>query len=145
MTAYLICVIGCAFLWARMEIAIEGKDGWASSLPTWRIEHHILLDLFWGGRVMTGYHLWAFTGVLALFHLPLAWTGTWSIREELRVLGGVAFFWIAEDALWFAMNPHYGIRALRPERAPWHPRWFLGLPADYWIFGALGVLALALS
>ena len=52
------------------EIQIEGPNGWATSLPTWRIEHHPLLDIFWGGRAMTGYHAWFFSFILLVFHLP---------------------------------------------------------------------------
>jgi hypothetical protein len=49
-----------ALFFAQTEIQIEGAAGWAAALPTWRIEHHWLLDLFWGGRPMTGYHAWCF-------------------------------------------------------------------------------------
>jgi hypothetical protein len=45
-----------AFFFANVEIQIEGAHGWAASLPTWRIEKHQLLDIFCGGRPMTGYH-----------------------------------------------------------------------------------------
>src|SRR5690242_5379610 len=38
-----------AFFFAHAEIEIEGAGGWAANLPTWRIERHWLLDLFWGG------------------------------------------------------------------------------------------------
>jgi hypothetical protein len=49
-------VVLLAYFFANVEIQIEGSAGWAANLPTWRIEHHWLLDLFWGGRPMTGYH-----------------------------------------------------------------------------------------
>jgi hypothetical protein len=35
-----------AFFFANVEIQIEGAAGWAANLPTWRIEHHWLLDIF---------------------------------------------------------------------------------------------------
>ena len=44
-----------AFFFAKVEVHIEGPGGWAANLPTWRIEQHVLLDLFWGGRAMTGW------------------------------------------------------------------------------------------
>ncbi len=53
-----------AFFFAQVEIQIEGARGWAASLPTWRIEGHWLLDLFWGGRPLTGYHAWIFSFML---------------------------------------------------------------------------------
>ena len=37
------------FFFAQNEIQIEGAAGWAANLPTWRIEHHWLLDIFWEG------------------------------------------------------------------------------------------------
>ncbi len=50
-----LCWVGLmAFFFAEVEIQIEGGAGWATSLPTWRIEQHWLLDIFWGGRAMTG-------------------------------------------------------------------------------------------
>jgi hypothetical protein len=45
----LLWVVLAAFFFAQVEIQIEGPAGWASSLPTWRIEDHWLLDIFWGG------------------------------------------------------------------------------------------------
>jgi hypothetical protein len=51
---YMAWVLVMAFFFANAEIQIEGGAGWATSLPTWRIEHHWLLDIFWGGRAMTG-------------------------------------------------------------------------------------------
>jgi len=55
-------------LFAEVEIQIEGAAGWASSL---RLEDrdHWLLDLFWGGRPMTGYHAWVFSFMFLAFHL----------------------------------------------------------------------------
>jgi len=58
---YLGWVALMAFFFAKVEIQIEGAAGWASALPTWRIESHWLLDIFWGGRPMTGYHAWVFS------------------------------------------------------------------------------------
>jgi hypothetical protein len=54
-------VLALAYLFARVEVEIEGEAGWAANLPTWRIEEHLLLDIFWGGRALTGYHLWMFS------------------------------------------------------------------------------------
>jgi len=47
----LLCwVLLLGLFFAKTEIQIEGAHGWAASLPTWRIEKHLLLDMFWGGR-----------------------------------------------------------------------------------------------
>lgn len=131
-----------AFFFANAEIQIEGGAGWATSLPTWRIEKHWLLDLFWGGRAMTGYHAWVFTFMVLVFLLPLAFNGRWRGRDLVLALGGLAAFWVAEDLLWFVVNPAYGYGRLDPVHVPWHPRWLLGLPVDYW-WGAAMAAAMA--
>jgi hypothetical protein len=53
---------------------------------------------------------------------------------ESLIQGSLMLFWIFEDALWFALNPAYGLHRLTPDGAPWHPHWLLGLPADYLVF-----------
>lgn len=69
-----------AFFFAQVEIQIEGPAGWAANLPTWRVDKHWLLDIFWGGRAMTGYHAWVFPFVALMFHLPVFLRGRWSWR-----------------------------------------------------------------
>lgn len=141
----LIYVALLAFFFAQVEIQIEGAAGWAANLPTWRIEEHWLLDIFWGGRPMTGYHAWVFSFMALAFHFPTAVTGTWSWRLETRLLGCLAAFWIIEDWLWFVCNPAYGYAAFHPEFIPWHRHWFLGMPVDYLVMGSLGLACIAWS
>jgi hypothetical protein len=141
----LAAVVFIGYLFANVEIQIEGAAGWASNLPTWRIERHWLLDLFFGGRAMTGYHAWVLPCILAFFHLPMAFNGAWSWRLEARAAACFIFFWIAEDALWFICNPAFGWARLTPADAVWHKHWILGLPADYWIFTVIGTLLFAWS
>jgi hypothetical protein len=136
--SYLAFVFFLAFVFAKVEIQIEGGAGWAKNLPTWRIESHWLLDLFWGGRPMTGYHAWIMVFVAAMFHLPLFFMEAWSWNLELKLIGGLILFWVIEDFIWFVINPHFGLRKFKKEHVPWHPRWILGLPVDYWIFFPLG-------
>ena len=139
-------VATCAFFFANVEIQIEGANGWAASLPvTFRVEEHWLLDIFWGGRVLTGYHAWVFSFMALMFHLPFALLGRWSCRLEARVLASIGLFWIIEDALWFVLNPAFGWAQLTPEHVPWHTHWFLGLPVDYWTFSAVAAALLVWS
>lgn len=143
--ALLSFVVVLAFFFAQVEIQIEGSAGWAANLPTWRVERHWLLDIFWGGRPMTGYHAWVFSFMALVFHLPSVLLGRWSWQIELRILGALALFWICEDWFWFVFNDAYGVARFAPEFAPWHKYWVLGVPADYCVLGTLGLAALLWS
>jgi hypothetical protein len=139
----LLGVAVLAYFFANVEIQIEGPDGWASKLPvTFRIEGHWTLDVFWGGRPMTGYHAWIFSFMLLAFHLPLLFAGQWSLKLEARTVACVAVFWVIEDLLWFVLNPAFGWSRLVSRQIPWHKHWFLGLPSDYWSFTVVAALLL---
>lgn len=138
-------VVMLAYFFAHAEIQIEGGAGWAANLPTWRIEQHWLLDVFWGGRPMTGYHAWLFPFITLFFHLPLFFIGHWSWRAECLVLACIMLFWIVEDFLWFLLNPAYGLARFHAEAIPWHKHWLWIAPADYWIFSSVMFLLLWIS
>ena len=137
----LAAVIGLGFAFAKLEVAIEGPHGWATSLPTWRIGGRWWNRWLFGGREMTGYHAWALPTVLGLIHLPAVADWSWSWSGEARLIACYVLFWIAEDIWWFLLNPAWGLARFRPDHATWHPRWVLGLPLEYWTCGipALGV------
>lgn len=128
-----------SFFFARIEIEIEGAAGWAANLPTWRIEKHWLLDIFWGGRAMTGYHAWMFPFIALFFHFPIALTGRWNLKMEARLLACIMYFWIVEDFLWFVLNPAFGIAHFNQFDVPWHKRWLWFAPLDYWIYTCLAI------
>lgn len=134
------CVLVLALFFAQAEIHIEGDAGWAANLPTWRIEKHWLLDIFWGGRAMTGYHAWVFSFVAIFFHFPLFFMAQWSLPLEARVIGAIMLFWITEDFLWFILNPAFGWARFRQEHALWHKNWVGGAPVEYWIFAGASAL-----
>ena len=131
-------VLLLSFFFAKVEIHIEGSDGWAAKLPTWRIEKHWLLDIFWGSRPMTGYHAWVFSFITLFFHAAIFVYGSWTPQLEARILACLIFFWILEDFLWFVLNPAFGIAKFRPEHIPWHKHWFLGMPVEYTGFTCIG-------
>lgn len=133
-----------AAIFALTEIQIEGSAGWAANLPTWRIEQHWALDLFWGGRAMTGYHAGVFSFMALVFHLPIVMT-SWSWRLEARVLGSLLLFWPLEDLLWFLLNPAYGWARFSAAAAPWHKHWWMGAPVDYYAALLLAAVAFTLS
>ena len=134
-----------SFFFAQVEIQIEGAAGWAAGLPTWRIESHWLLDLFWSGRPMTGYHAWVFPFIAMVFHLPIFLPGRWSWRVEARIVAMIMLFWVIEDALWFVLNPAFGGGKFSAGNIPWHKNWWMGLPVDYWISTAVGSVLFAWS
>lgn len=138
-------VLLLAFFFAQVEIQIEGAGGWAANLPTWRVEKHWLLDIFWGGRAMTGYHAWVFPFIALVFHFPLFLAAHWSWRAEARILASIMLFWVAEDFLWFVCNPAYGIARFTPADVAWHKHWIGFAPADYWFSTAAAMLLLWLS
>jgi uncharacterized membrane protein len=134
-----------AYFFAQVEIQIEGTAGWAANLPTWRIESHWLLDIFWGGRAMTGYHAWVFPCVALFFHFPLLFAGHWSWRAEARVIACIMLFWVIEDFLWFVCNPAYGLERFNPADVAWHKYWIAFAPADYWFSVCVAMVLLWVS
>lgn len=138
MTLAWVALLGLFF--AQTEIQIEGSAGWAANLPTWRIEKHWLLDIFWGGRAMTGYHAWVFPFIAMFFHFPFFFMQRWSWRLQARAVASIMLFWIVEDFLWFVMNPAFGLGRFNPVDASWHKHWFLFAPTDYWMFTGISIL-----
>ncbi|PWF49327.1 hypothetical protein [Massilia glaciei] len=136
----LAAIFVLAFFFAKAEIHIEGDAGWAANLPTWRIEKHWLLDVFWGGRPMTGYHAWVFPFIFIFFHFPLFYMAEWSWQLEARVVASIMLFWIVEDFLWFLLNPAFGWKRFHPQYVTWHKHWIGGAPIEYWLFSALSAL-----
>ena len=134
-----------AFFFAQVEIQIEGAAGWAEALPTWRIEKHWLLDIFWGGRAMTGYHAWVFPFVALVFHLPVFFRGRWTWRMEARIVATIMLFWTIEDSLWFGLNPAFGWNKFSAAHIPWHKHWWGPLPVDYWVSTVVGLVLLVWS
>ncbi len=128
-----------AFLFAKVEIEIEGGDGWAAKLPTWRIQNR-LTELFYGGRPLTGYHLWVQLFVLVFCHVPYAYGVPRTLRNEALVVSFMILFWIVEDFLWFVVNPRFGIRKFKAREIWWHEKaWWLIAPREYFLMGGLAV------
>ena len=143
--ALLAGIVLLAFLFAKLEIQIEGPHGWAAGLPTWRLPKTSPWRRLFGGREVTGYHVYAFAFMAAVFHLPLLYLQTPGLRIEARILASLGLFWTLEDFLWFALNPAFGLRRFRREHVPWHPHWFCGIPVDYLAMLAAGALLYAFS
>lgn len=132
-------VVASAVLFALVEIQIEGPHGWAENLPTWRVENK-WTRLLYSKRALTGYHLYVQLLLVVLSHVAFAFfPQLWSWAQEGKAICFLIYFFIVEDFLWFAFNPAYGLRKFRKEHIHWHaPTWWLVMPRDYWVFGALG-------
>lgn len=138
-------VLLLAFFFANVEIQIEGPNGWASDLPTWKMQNNRIAELLWADKPITGYHVWVFSFMLLAFHTPLIFLRTITLKLEARIIGSLMLFWIIEDAFWFALNPAFGLSKLKPEFVPWHRNWFMNVPVDYFIFPAIGLLLILFS
>lgn len=128
-------------LFALLEIQIEGKNGWAAALPTWKKpvnKKGFLRFLSDPNQPQTGYHtyLWAF--LFTISHLVFLLTD-WTIQKEIYVISYYILLTTVEDFLWFVFNPHYGTKKFKKGLVPWHTNWFLGIPRNYWISYPLGI------
>lgn len=113
-----------AFFVAKLEIQIEGKDGWAKKLPTWRKD--------FGNFTLTGYHFWLNIVFLSCFHLPFVVGLPWQFLTELQTIGGFILFWLLEDFMWFVFNPNYGLKNFNKISVSWHKNWFGPFPCIYY-------------
>ena len=116
---------------ARVEIHIEGANGWAAGLPTWRWGPRWWLSLT-NGKELTGYHLWLTLFLIGMFHLPLVFTG-FSRALLAKCASSYMMVTTAWDLQWFVWNPAWGFGALRSREVPWFRRKVLGLPLDYFV------------
>ena len=142
---FLFAVLAAA-IFALIEVQIEGDQGWAASLPTWRVENR-WTRFFFSGKPLTGYHFYILLFVCVILHSPYALDlAAFSWANELRMLAFMIFFWVFEDFLWFLLNPAFGLKKFRPEHIPWHaPAWWWIMPRDYWVFTPLGILCYVAS
>jgi hypothetical protein len=131
---------------AKLEIQIEGKNGWAGQLPTWRISNivtsFVLGDAY---HPLTGYHFYLGMLVAFFFHFPFVAGIPWTLAFELKLLAMFFLFWLVEDFLWFVFNPHYGFFRFTKSNVPWHSRWVFGVPFSYYKFFLLALLLYVLS
>lgn len=124
---------------AQLEIQIEGGDGWAKNLPTWRIRNK-LTKILLGNSPLTGYHLWLLIVLLCFLHFPLVVLAQWKLYLELRILSLFFFIIVFEDLFWFICNPNYGINKFDKKYIPWHHIWFAKLPFIYYECSIVGII-----
>jgi len=143
---FIVYFLILAVFYAKLEIAIEGKFGYAEKLPCKKWQLKGALKRIVGDRkYLAEYHIWMMAVLLLFFHLPLWFTG-WSFwRIELFVLGLFIIFLVLEDFLWFLLNPHYGLKKFKKGQVWWHPKWFWGVPSFYWTAIPIGAGMILLS
>ncbi|VVB65020.1 Uncharacterised protein [uncultured archaeon] len=141
--AYLVLVSATL---ALLEIQIEGANGWAKCLPTWRMENK-LTRMIMGGKPLTGYHVFLIAFVVLLAHIPyFLGLAIPSVPIELRLISFIILLFIIEDFLWFVLNPAYGIKKFKPKYIWWHASsWWWIMPRDYYVFGLIGVFLYYIS
>lgn len=130
-----IYIFVLATVLALLEIQIEGPNGWARNLPTWRPKRHKwyakLYERAMAGKELTGYHVVMFLFVLMIFHLPYFLGTSLSWKNEFKILPLYLIFLALWDYLWFVLNPFYPIKDFARENVN-HKVFFLGMPTDYW-------------
>jgi hypothetical protein len=142
----LIFIFVASFLFAKIEIAIEGAHGWAENFPTWKLpKDHWISKLFFGGRPATGYHTWINLFMLFFFHIVYLFQLP-SFPVELKLISLLVLFWVLEDFLWFVLNPAYGISNFKKDKIWWHQEgWWWIAPREYFIFVPISVILWDLS
>ena len=132
---------------ALMEIQIEGKNGWARELPTWRANPNSkifrVFSMVMPGKDLTGYHMLFFVLIVMIFHFPYVQGLPFTLLNWLMTLSLMFLCMLMEDFLWFIFNPAYGMQKFFGNQVPWHERRVFGLPSDYFMaFGTSLLMSL---
>ncbi len=122
-------------LLAIIEINIEGPNGWAKNLPTWRPSPNKwyvkVFKKILNNKEMTGYHLSLFSFLFLMFHLQFFFGLEWRMSIELDIIAMFLLFAICWDYLWFVLNPHFSIKNFKVQFEFWHQKWMLGFPKEF--------------
>ena len=136
-------VLTISIITALFEIEVEGPHGWATYLPTWRLDTALFKRLL-NGKSLTGYHLFFYGLLFLMFHFPLLFSG-WSSALEFSILSCYFQFTMLWDLLWFILNPYFGWKRYMKGNIWWFRSWFWLFPVDYYISLALSACFAALS
>ncbi|MBU1202893.1 hypothetical protein KKH39_02530 [Patescibacteria group bacterium] len=141
-----IYIFVLATVLAILEIQIEGPNGWAKNLPTWRPKGNNffirIYKKFMSDREVTGYHITMFSFVFLILHLPYVFGMAPSMFNWLRTISFFFIFVVLWDFLWFVLNPYHPLKTFSGDHIWWHKKWFAGLPRDYYLSILLSGLVL---
>lgn len=114
-------------IFAKLEINIEGDQGWAKGLPTWKKKM--------GSFELTGYHLFMWVFLILIFHLPFLFT-EWNMEKEYFALSFLFAFLLTEDALWFFLHHDF-----KGKEDTWrNPKICGSVPYFFFIAGGISLL-----
>lgn len=127
----LIFILISSVLFALLEIQIEGKDGWAEKLPTWKIKNPLekIIDM----PYFTGYHIYFWIFIFTLLHFPYFLGLSFNFLNEVKIIETFILILLFEDFLWFILNPNWGIKRFLKEKIPWNRDKIFYLPRIYWL------------
>ncbi|MCL4415584.1 MAG: hypothetical protein M1324_01610 [Patescibacteria group bacterium] len=140
----LIFAFIASFFLAKLEIQIEGKNGWARDLPTWK-KKNILISKIIGDYYLTGYHTWLVLTLLVFLNFPFFIGFPWSLSLEIKILAVFFFGACMEDVFWILLNPDYGIKKFNKKYITWHKQWVGFIPAFHLKYVIIGEILLILS
>lgn len=143
---FIVILVLASFLLAKLEIIIEGPNGWAEKSNTWKIENK-LTRLFLGNKPITGYHFYLFSFFIVTCHLVYAINPSLPfLITEARIISFILLLMNLEDFLWFVLNPGFGIRNFRKDKIWWHSSaWWWIAPSGYWVGSMVAFLLYYLS
>lgn len=137
-----VIVFIISFLYALIEIEMEGKHGWGRYLPTTKkfLGHLTLYHVY-----MLAFLFMVFVLVfLPRFKATMGCSTQMSTKSFIvKLLFYFLSFVLIEDFLWFVLNPNYTLANYNEKSIPWHKGWILGIPKNYYFgFAAVGGLLL---
>lgn len=117
--------VSLATIYSLIEIELEGKCGWAATIPTSQVAK---------GNHFTWYHLYM------IVFLSIMCIGIWWKRYEVpwwKKILIAAFFltWILllEDFLWFVFSPYFTLKKYKKQNIPWHTKWLGPIPVHNFV------------
>tara|TARA_Y100001972_G_scaffold116043_1_gene153435 strand:- start:1262 stop:1915 length:654 start_codon:yes stop_codon:yes gene_type:complete len=124
---FAIILVILSFLFALIEIELEGKFGWSEQTPTPNIGST--------KNSLTLYHLYMALFMFLAFATIFFVNSDITINNLIYMFAIVLWFFTLEDLFWFVLNPNYKLPGLKD--AWWHNKIDNRLPVIYILFPIL--------